>query len=149
MPKNHKPDIEKGGKAWLYSDAVKEHFYNPKNVMTDKLLADYKADGVGEVGSPACGDVMRMWIKVDPKTKKVKDCKWKTFGCASAIAATSVLSVMVMERGGMTIERAKKIKPQDIVARLQGLPSVKIHCSVLGDQALRAAIRDYEGRVED
>lgn len=147
MTYKKQPDIKKAGKSWLYSDEVKDHFYNPRNVMTDKILKDYQADGVGEVGSPACGDVMRTWIKVDKKTHKISDCRWKTFGCASAIAATSVLSQMVTEKGGMTLDQAKKIKPQDIVARLEGLPQIKLHCSVLGDQALRAAIEDYESKV--
>ena len=146
MEQDDKADIKKEEQSWLYSDIVKDHFYNPRNVMTDELLADYKADGVGEVGSPACGDVMRMWIKVDSKTQRITDCKWRTFGCASAIASTSMLSVMATENGGLTIDQAKKIKPQDIIARLGGLPKIKIHCSVLGDQALRAAIEDYEGK---
>jgi len=129
-----------GGSAF-YSDIVKEHFFHPKNFMEDE--AGYKADGQGMVGSPACGDVMRVWIKVDPKTKRVKDLKWKTFGCASAIAATSMMSEMVTENGGMTLEEARKLRPQDITMRLHGLPTRKIHCSVLGDKALRAAINDY------
>lgn len=139
-----KIDLIKNDETWLYSDMIKDHFYNPRNAMSDEILEKYKASGVGEVGSPACGDVMRVWIKVDPKLNKIIDCKWRTFGCASAIAATSMLSVMVTEHGGMTLQEAKKITPQDIVARLGGLPKIKIHCSVLGDQALRAAIEDYE-----
>lgn len=140
--KKIKSDVQSydAGKSWVYSKKVREHFFKPRNFILDR---NYKADGMGEVGSPACGDLMRMWIKVDKKTKKIKECKWMTFGCASAIASTSMLSVMVLEKGGMTIERALKIKPQDIIARLSGLPDRKIHCSVLGDQALRAAINDY------
>ncbi len=136
------PDIRSydAGKNWVYSEKVREHFFHPRNFTVDQ---NYKADGMGEVGSPACGDLMRMWIKVDKKTKKIKECKWMTFGCASAIASTSILSVMVTEKGGMAIKKALKIKPQDIIARLSGLPDRKIHCSVLGDQALRAAIKDY------
>jgi len=141
MTKNNKPDLKKGEESWLYSEEVKDHFYNPRNVMDDDEIDKYKADGIGEVGSPACGDVMRMWIKVDPKSKKITDCKWRTFGCASAIAATSVLSEMAI---GMTVDEAQKITPDDITSRLKGLPKVKIHCSVLGDQALRAAIADWE-----
>ncbi|MDO8647215.1 MAG: iron-sulfur cluster assembly scaffold protein [Candidatus Diapherotrites archaeon] len=90
-----------------------------------------------------CGDKMDLWIKVDPKTERIKECKWKTFGCASAIASTSMLSTMVSEKGGMKIEKALKITPQDIMKRLGGLPARKVHCSVLGDKALRAAINDY------
>ena len=82
-----------------------------------------------------------MWIKVEDN--KIIDCKWQTFGCASAIASTSVFSVMIIENGGMTIKEALAIKPQDIVSRLGGLPTIKFHCSVLADKALRAAINDY------
>jgi len=132
------------GEPWLYTEKVKDHFFHPRNIFyTDKEAAEYEkeADGVGQVGSPACGDVMRLYIKVDKKTKKIKECRWKTFGCASAIASTSIMSEMVI---GKTLEEAKKITPQDIVKALGGLPARKIHCSVLGDQALRAAIDDYE-----
>jgi NifU-like protein involved in Fe-S cluster formation len=130
---------------WFYSEKVKEHFFHPKNIMTDSQIKKYKADGVGTVGSSACGDVMRMWIKVDKKNSKIKECKWQCFGCASAIATTSILSQMVR---GLSLEKAKKITPMDIVKKLGGLPSQKIHCSVLGDQALRAAIKDYEVKNE-
>lgn len=125
---------------WFYSEKVKEHFFRPKNILTDKETKNYRADGVGVVGSPKCGDVMSMWIKVDKKTDKIKECKWKCFGCASAIATTSILSTMVK---GMKLGKAVKIIPMDIVKKLGGLPPVKIHCSVLGDKALRAAINDY------
>jgi len=140
---------KKTNKNWFYSDTVKEHFMNPKNiVMKDEDVENIKPNGVGEVGSPACGDVMKFWIHVDKKTKKITKCMWKTFGCASAIASTSMLSEMVTENGGMTIEEAKKLRPKDILERLGGLPAVKIHCSVLGDQALRAAIDDYLSKQE-
>lgn len=132
------------GEQWLYTDIVKDHFFHPRNIfINDKETELYEktADGVGQVGSPACGDVMRMYIKVDKETNTIKECKWKTFGCASAIASTSMLSEMVI---GMKLEEAKKITPNDIVKALGGLPARKIHCSVLGDQALRAAIEDYE-----
>jgi NifU-like protein involved in Fe-S cluster formation len=139
-----KGNVESGEKEWFYSDIVKEHFFRPKNIFrTEKEAKSYKADGVGVVGSPACGDVMKMWIKVDGKSDRVKDCKWETFGCASAIASTSMLSVMVTERGGMKIDDALRLQPKDILKRLHGLPARKIHCSVLGDKALRAAINDY------
>ena len=92
-----------------------------------------------------CGDVMKMYIKVDKKNNTIKECKWRTFGCASAIASTSILSEMVI---GLKLEACKKITPQDIVKALGGLPARKIHCSVLGDQALRAAIEDYEKRIK-
>jgi nitrogen fixation NifU-like protein len=133
---------DQNGVNWVYSDTVKEHFFNPKNLLTVDPKK-YNADGIGYVGSPACGDMMKMWIKVDKEKDKIIECKWQTFGCASAIASTSILSVMVTENGGMDIEKSLKIKPQDIVKRLSGLPDRKIHCSVLGDKALRAAINDY------
>jgi NifU-like protein involved in Fe-S cluster formation len=139
------PKTTKNGEEWVYSDTVKDHFFNPRNVL--KKEENYQADGVGIVGSPACGDVMKVWIKVDPATKKIIECKWKTFGCASAVASTSMLSVMVTENGGMTIDDAYKLQPKDILDRLGGLPDIKIHCSVLGDRALRAAIDDYKLKV--
>jgi len=155
--------------GWFYSDEVKRHFFDPYKFMKDSEEEEFakEADGVGMVGSPACGDMMKLWIKVDPvrngrkehnenqsgdnstsngvdkNTQKIKDCRWRTFGCGSAIASTSALAEMITENGGMSIEDAIKITPQDIMARLGGLPDIKIHCSVLGDQALRAAIDDY------
>jgi NifU-like protein involved in Fe-S cluster formation len=137
---------------WYYTDEVKDHFYNPRNLhkKSEKPLA---YDGVGMVGSPACGDYMKMWVKVDKEKDTIVDCKWQTFGCASAIGSTSMLSVMVSENGGMKIDEALKLKPQDIMARLGGLPARKVHCSVLGDKAIRSALNDYfrrsgqEGRI--
>lgn len=128
--------------GWLYSKIVKEHFFHPRNFVV-KGKPKFQYNGEGMVGSPACGDMMKFWIYVDPKTEKIKKCGWQTFGCASAIASTSVLSVMTTEKGGMAVDKALKLKPQDILKRLGGLPSRKIHCSVLGDKALRAAINDY------
>ena len=139
---NTEIDENQDGTGWLYSERVKEHFFNPKNLLKGDPK-NYGADGVGYVGSPACGDMMKMWIKVDPVKDAISECKWRTFGCASAIASTSVLSEMVTENGGMKLENALKIRPQDITERLAGLPDRKIHCSVLGDKALRAAINDY------
>ena len=132
--------------GWFYSDEVKRHFFHPYKFMKDGEDAAFEADGVGTVGSPACGDMMKFWIKVDKKTKKIEDCRWRTFGCGSAIASTSALAEMITEKGGMKIEDALKICPQDIMERLCGLPDIKVHCSVLGDQALRAAIGDYKSR---
>ena len=103
---------------------------------------------MGKVGSPACGDELKVWLKIDPKTERIKEFRWKTFGCGSAIASTSITSVMVTENKGMTLEEARKIKPQDIMKRLGGLPARKIHCSVLCDKALRDAINDYYRRAE-
>lgn len=132
----------KDGENWVYSETVKKHFFDPQNILRENP-EDYNADGVGYVGSPACGDMMKMWIKVDKLTDTIEECKWQTFGCASAIASTSVLSVMATENGGMSLDRAVKITPQEICEKLSGLPDRKIHCSVLGDKALRAAINDY------
>jgi nitrogen fixation protein NifU and related proteins len=123
---------------WVYADKVKEHFTNPKNVLEDE--ASYGADGRGIVGNIKCGDQMLMVIKVDKAKGIITDCRWKTYGCASAIASTSILSEKVK---GMKIDDAYKISPKDITAELGGLPEHKIHCSVLGDKALRAAIDDY------
>ncbi len=139
-----KGDVESGEKDWFYSDKVKEHFFHPRNILiSEDEIRKFNADGVGIVGSAACGDVMRIWIKVDPETDRIKECKWRTYGCGSAIASTSMLSVMVTENGGMKIDDALKLKPGDIIKRLGGLPARKIHCSVLGDKALREAINDY------
>ncbi|MCX6785378.1 MAG: iron-sulfur cluster assembly scaffold protein [Candidatus Komeilibacteria bacterium] len=128
---------------WMYSEIVKEHFFNPQNFTFEPPKV---YSGLGLVGSPACGDMMKVWITVDEKTNKIKDFKWQTFGCASAIASTSMLSVMATENGGLTLDKAEKLTPQDILERLGGLPDRKVHCSVLGDQALRAAIEDYRGK---
>lgn len=140
------PDIQSHNKKaeWFYTDIVKDHFFHPRNFM-DSSPADF--NGMGMVGSPACGDMMTIWIKVDLESERVKECKWKTFGCASAISSTSMLSVMVSADEGMKVDDALKVRPQDIIAKLGGLPMRKFHCSVLGDKALRAAINDYFRRT--
>ncbi len=127
---------------WLYSEMVRDHFFNPHNLLIDD--AAYQADGIGVVGSPACGDMMAVWIKTDKKTGCISECKWRTFGCASAIASTSMMSVMATEDGGMTLAQAKRLTPEAIIDRLGGLPDRKYHCSVLGHHALREAVADYE-----
>ena len=133
---------EASGEGWVYSDKVKEHFFKPKNLLfKDPKKGEFDAEG--QVGSPACGDVMKIWIKIDPKTEKIKKLKWRTFGCASAIASTSMFSVMITEKGGMKLNDALKIKPQDIMSRLHGLPARKVHCSVLCDKAFQAAVNNY------
>lgn len=135
------------GAGWLYTDTVKDHFFNPRNILIDD--ATYEADGIGIVGSPACGDMMALWIKVDMVSSRITECKWRTFGCASAIASTSMMSVMVTENGGMTLARAKRLTPESIIERLGGLPDRKYHCSVLGHLALREAIEDYETHTHE
>jgi len=146
-PKNTQANIKKDNKEWVYTNTVRDHFFNPRNLLTPDEEASFEADGVGEVGSPACGDVMKVWIRVDEKTKRIKECKWQTFGCGSAISSTSIMSEMVTENGGMTIDEALALKAMDINERLGGLPNIKIHCSILGDQALKKAIEDYLGRA--
>lgn len=133
------------GRSWMYSETVKDHFFNPRNLLenTGDDLDESPFNGRGQVGSPACGDMMKLWVKVDPETDRILDCKWQTFGCASAIASTSMMSVMVTENGGMTTSEALELTPEMIMKRLDGLPSRKIHCSVLGDKALMKAINDY------
>lgn len=148
MPKkikklNKKSDLIKNDIPWVYSDVVKEHFFNPQNFLKPEEEETFKFNAYGEAGSPACGDLMKFWLWIDPKTEKIKKCRWRTFGCGSAIASTSMLSVMITENGGIKINEAKNIKPQDIIKRLEGLPDIKIHCSVLGDQALKNAIDNY------
>ncbi len=122
---------------WLYSDTVKEHFMNPKNVLMDKEES-WPHDARGIVGNIKCGDQMLILLRITDDV--ITDVRWKTYGCASAIASTSILSEAIK---GMKIEDAYKLRPQDIVSKLGGLPAQKIHCSVLGDKALRAAIDDY------
>ena len=121
---------------WVYTEKVKEHFMHPRNVLKDE--EGFKADGEGMVGNIKCGDQMMMLIKV--KDGVIVDCRWKTYGCASAIASTSVLSEMIK---GMSLEKAFLLTPKEIMKQLGSLPEHKIHCSVLGDKALRAAINDY------
>jgi len=93
-----------------------------------------------------CGDVMTVWLKIDPKTEKIKQCKWRTYGCASAIASTSMMSEILTENGGMTIENALKLTSQEIIKRLAGLPPIKFHCSILGLDALKQAINEFRSQ---
>jgi Fe-S cluster assembly scaffold IscU len=121
-----------------YSDKVVDHYNNPRNVGTlDKSAAEV---GTGLVGAPECGDVMRLQIRVNPETNVIEDAKFKTFGCGSAIASSSLATEWVK---GKTVDQALTITNTDIVKEL-ALPPVKIHCSVLAEDAIRAAIGDWK-----
>lgn len=120
----------------LYSDKVMDHFANPRNVGE---IPD--ADGVGEVGNAKCGDIMKMYIKVDGDT--ITDCKFRTFGCGAAVATSSIATEMIK---GKSIENALSLTNKAVVEALEGLPPQKIHCSVLAEQAVRSALADYYKR---
>ncbi len=123
--------------GWVYSEVVKEHFLNPLNfLMGDESKYEHDAEGV--VGNPICGDQMKMFIRVE--NDKIVDVKWKTYGCASAIASTSALSELAK---GKTLDEALKIGPEEIAEFLGGLPQHKFHCSVLGHEALAEAVKNY------
>ena len=133
------------GNDWVYSDIVKDHFLNPRNfLMGDESKFDYDASGI--VGNPICGDQMKMFIKVDPATGTITDLRWKTYGCASAIASTSALSEIAK---GKTLDEALKISAKDIDDFLGNLPKHKFHCSILGHDALKNAIENYRSNLED
>jgi nitrogen fixation protein NifU and related proteins len=117
----------------LYNDTVMDHFMNPRN------MGDIKdADGIGEVGAAACGDIMKISLKI--KDGKIEDARFKTFGCGSAIASSSMATELIK---GRTIAEAMDFSNQEVVDALGGLPPVKIHCSVLAEEALKAALEDY------
>jgi len=120
-----------------YSDKVLDHYKNPRNVGS--LPKDDPSVGTGLVGAPECGDVMKLQMKINPESELIEDAKFKTFGCGSAIASSSLATEWVK---GKTVDQALKIKNTEIVKELN-LPPVKIHCSVLAEDAIKAAIADY------
>ena len=118
-----------------YSDKVMEHFMNPKNVGEIE-----NASGIGEVGNAKCGDIMRIYLDIDPETQVINDVKFKTFGCGSAIASSSMATELIK---GKSIHEALALTNKAVAEALDGLPPVKMHCSVLAEQAIKAALVDY------
>jgi nitrogen fixation NifU-like protein len=122
----------------VYSEKVMEHFRNPRNVGGME-----NPDGTGHVGNPVCGDIMELYIRVKDNT--ITDARFKTFGCGAAIATSSIITEIVK---GKTIEEALKITNREVAGALGGLPAVKMHCSVLAEEALQSAITDYRSKVK-
>ncbi len=120
----------------MYSEKVMDHFMNPRNVGEIE-----NADGVGQVGNPKCGDIMKMYLKIENNT--IVDVKFKTFGCGSAIASSSMATEMIK---GKTIDEAMQLSNKAVAQALDGLPPVKMHCSVLAEQAIKSALYDYSKR---
>jgi nitrogen fixation NifU-like protein len=123
----------------MYTEKVMEHFRHPHNLGEIK-----NPDAAGEVGNPTCGDVMFVTMKINPETRIIEDIKFKTFGCVSAIACSSVTTELLK---GKTIDEAKKLTKQDIVNELGELPAIKLHCSVLSNEAVKKAIDEYEAKL--
>ncbi len=123
-------------KTFPYSEKVMDHFMNPRNMGE---IAD--ANAIGDVGNPACGDMMRLYLRIEDN--KIVDAKFKTFGCGAAIATSSMLTELLK---GISLDEAKSISNRAVAEALDGLPPVKIHCSVMAEEALAAALKDYEKR---
>lgn len=121
----------------MYSDKVKDHFQNPRNVGE---IPD--ADGIGEVGNQKCGDIMKMYLKIENDV--IVDCKFKTYGCGAAIATSSMATELVK---GKTIKEALGLTNKAVMEALDGLPAVKVHCSVLAEEAIKAAVADYYKKI--
>ena len=119
----------------MYSDKVMDHFENPRNVGEIE-----NASGVGTVGNAKCGDIMRIYLDIDDATHMIRDCKFKTFGCGAAVATSSMATEMVK---GKTIEEAMQVTNKAVMEALDGLPPVKVHCSLLAEEAIHAALWDY------
>ena len=119
----------------MYTEKVLDHFSNPRNMGE---LQD--ANGVGMVGNAKCGDIMRIYLDIDPDTKVIRDCKFKTFGCGAAVASSSMATEMVK---GKTIYEALEVTNKAVMEALDGLPPVKVHCSLLAEEAIHAALWDY------
>ena len=121
-----------------YSKKVMDHFINPRNVGEIE-----NADGIGEAGNPKCGDIMKIYLKVNPETNIIEDVKFKTFGCASAIASSSMATEMIK---GRTVEEAWNLTNRAVAEALDGLPPIKMHCSVLAEEAIHEALNDYRAK---
>ena len=131
----------------VYSNEATRHFIKPRNSLKPGQKPSFKPDGYGKLMGTTCGDMINIWIKLDSSGKRIKKCQWQSFGCAASVASTSMLSVMVTEKGGMLIEKALSITPKTVVDMLKGLPKIKVHCSVLAIQVLRAAIADAKQKL--
>lgn len=124
----------------MYSDKVMDHFEHPRNVGEIE-----NASGVGTVGNAKCGDIMRIYLDIDDATHMIRDCKFKTFGCGAAVATSSMATEMVK---GKTIEEAMQVTNKAVMEALDGLPPVKVHCSLLAEEAIHAALWDYAEKHE-
>ena len=122
----------------MYSEKVMDHFQHPRNVGEIE-----NASGVGTVGNAKCGDIMRIFLDIDDETHIIKDCKFKTFGCGAAVATSSMATELVM---GKTIEEALAVTNKQVVDALGGLPAYKLHCSVLAEESIKAAVKNYYDR---